>query len=96
MGNNFHEDDGAWFFFGAPPDDSNLEDSEGGNETFDVLIFQVGVVTGAGFHLNGNVQWFNPVSGDFNTFFEVDNIPAPGALALLGLAGLAGGRRRRR
>ena len=28
------------------------------------------------------------------TFFGVNSVPAPGALALLGLAGLAGGRRR--
>lgn len=96
LGSAFNVPDGAWFFFGAPPEVSNLEDAEAGNDTFDVLIFQVGVTTGAGFHLDANIQWFNPVSGSTNTPFTVDNIPAPGALALLGLAGLAGRRRRRR
>ena len=96
LGSAFHESDGAWFFFGAPPEVGNLEDVEAGNDTYDVLIFQVGVISGVGFHLTANVQWFNPVSGDGNTPFTVDNIPAPGALALLGLAGLAGRRRRRR
>ena len=51
-----------------------------------------------GFHLEGIVAW-NPFpgAGPFQvSTFLVSNIPAPGALALLGLAGLAGARRRRR
>ena len=95
LGSEFSTDDGAWFFFGAPPLVSDLEDVIADNGSFDVLLFQVGVSDG-GFHLDANVQWFNPASGDNNTPFTVDNTPAPGALALLGLAGLAGGRRRRR
>ena len=38
--------------------------------------------------------WVNEVSGTFNQF-SAAVVPAPGALALLGVAGLAGGRRRR-
>jgi len=96
VGSTFWEDDGAWFFFGAPPEVSDLEDDEAGNETFDIVVFQVGVNTGVGFSLMGNIQWFNPVSGDNNTPFHVENlIPVPGALALLGLAGLVGKCRRR-
>ncbi len=38
--------------------------------------------------------WVNEVSGTFNEF-SAAVVPAPGALALLGVAGLAGGRRRR-
>ena len=38
--------------------------------------------------------WVTEVSGSFNQF-SAAVVPAPGALALLGVAGLAGGRRRR-
>ncbi len=38
--------------------------------------------------------WVNEVSGSFDQF-SAAVVPAPGALALLGVAGLAGGRRRR-
>jgi hypothetical protein len=51
-----------------------------------------------GFHLEGIVGWDLPAGGDFFVDpFVVDNIvPAPGALALLGLVGLTGAARRRR
>jgi hypothetical protein len=42
---------------------------------------------------------FSLTAGDsiaMTSFFRVEPVPAPGALALLGLAGLAGGKRRRR
>ena len=96
LGSEFYEDDGAWFFFGAPPEVGNLEDAEPGNDTFDVLIAQFTINNNAGFIFKGNIQWFNPVSGSNNTPFTVDIIPpTPGALALFGLAGLVGFRRRR-
>ena len=99
LGSAFQEDDGAWFFFGVPPQVSNLEDVQGGNDTFDVLLLQLGVESGVGFHLEANLQWFNPVSGANNTPFKVGPlsgcIPSPGAMALFGLAGLVGVRHRR-
>ena len=81
---------GAWFFFGEPPEVGNW----GGN----VVIAQFTVPQGVGLHLEGNIAWIPAVPGVglVLTPFVVDNIPAPGALALFGLAGLAGTRRRRR
>ena len=52
------------------------------NAPFSVLI-------GNGYNPGGNGTW----NGTF-TLFGVDLVPAPGALALLGMAGLAGRRRR--
>ena len=54
-----------------------------------------------GFHLEGILGWVPPPPKgeppvEVIETFMVDNIPAPGTLALLGLAGLAGARRRRR
>ena len=96
LGNAFYEDDGAWFFFGAPPNVSDLEDAEANNETFDIVLVQFTFDIGTYFHLEGNVQWFNPVSGSNNTPFVADQVPSPGALALFGIAGFVGVRRRRR
>ncbi len=91
LGSSFGpEIDGGWFFFGEPPEVGNW----GGN----VVIAQFTVLQGVGFHLEGNIAWIPaaPGVGLVLTPFVVDFIPAPGALALLGLAGLAGTRRRRR
>ena len=92
LGSSFGpEANGAWFFFG----DSPLVGEWGGN----VIVAQFTVPKGVGFRLEGNLGWLpaSPLGGDIElTAFVVDNIPAPGALALLGLAGLAGARRRRR
>ena len=42
-------------------------------------------------------NYFSPAFvGLDNVAFEINNVPAPGVLALLGLAGVAGNRRRRR
>lgn len=95
LGNAFHEPDGAWFFFGAPPNVSDLEDAQAGNDTYDVVIAQFTVDAGVGFNLEGNIQWFNPVSGANNTPFLVWCIPSPGVLGLFGAACLVGVRRRR-
>ena len=57
-----------------------------------VLVLQVAVLTGE--HASGlwNVQWGNvgPNPGGGQTTRQWTTVPAPGALALLGLAGLAG------
>ena len=91
-GSSFSESDGRWFFVGEPPEVGNW----GGN----VVIAQFTVLQGVGFHLEGNIGWLpadGPPGPDIQlTPFVVDNIPAPGALALLGLAGLTGAWRRRR
>ncbi len=52
-----------------------------------------------GFRLDGIVAWVLPGKGndfEISTFDVANIVPAPGAMALLGLAGLATGRRRRR
>ncbi|MCH8824483.1 MAG: hypothetical protein IH984_13365 [Planctomycetes bacterium] len=95
LGSAFSESDGAWFFFGAPPTVGDLPDTVAGNATHDVLIAQFTVAAGNNVHLNANVAWFDALGGSNNTPFSIET-PAPGALALLGLAGLAGIRRRRR
>jgi MYXO-CTERM domain-containing protein len=48
------------------------------------------VFLGNGYSFGGATEW-----GGSITLIGVDVVPAPGALALLGLAGLAGSRRRR-
>ncbi len=91
LGSSFGpETNGAWFFFGDSPEVGQWE----GN----VIVAQFTVPEGVGFHLEGAVGWIpaSPGAGIELDAFIVDNIPAPGALALLGLAGLAGARRRRR
>ena len=95
LGSSFSEPDGAWFFFGAPPTVGDLPDQVAGNGTHDVLIAQFTVAAGNNVHLSGNIAWLNALGGSNNTPFSIET-PAPGALALLGLAGLAGTRRRRR
>ncbi len=63
-----------------------------------VLVGQFNVADGE--HIQGfaNIQWGNVglAGGGFVTEVFFTSIPAPGTLALLGLAGLAGFRRRRR
>lgn len=82
------EFDGGWFLF---------EPGSVGKWDGDVVIAQFTVDKGVGFLLQGNVSWVRAggVPGTVNTPFFANNIPVPGALALLGLAGLASVRRRR-
>ena len=87
--------DGAWFFFGAPPTVSSLEDIIDGNDTFDVIVAQFTLPTGSSFTFTGNVLWYSAAGDSEITPFEVEVIPAPATLAMLILAGLATNRRRR-
>ena len=62
-----------------------------------VLVLQVAVRSGE--HASGvwNISWGNIGAGGGGLArLEWTTVPAPGAMALLGLAGLAGTRRRRR
>ena len=72
-------------------------DSDPGSGAFDtgsgVLVAQLTVASGEDITFGGTAS-FNNAAGDLTSVaFSVTTIPAPGALALLGLAGL--GRRRR-
>jgi hypothetical protein len=78
------EDNGGWFDF----DPGTVEN--GG----EILIAQFTIADGAGpVVFTGTVDYTPGGEGDFVS--EAFFIPAPGAAALLGLAGLAGTRRRR-
>ena len=57
--------------------------------------FTVPLAEGAGaiMEFGGVMQWADPNGDPIQTYFEV-TVPSPGALALLGLAGLIGRRRR--
>ena len=90
-GNAIDSDNGSWF---VTPADAQGEELGGR-----VLIGQFTVVGGTGDGYADLVGQIN-IQGkdaDGNTFQEmgISWVPAPGALALLGVAGLAGRRRRR-
>ena len=80
------------FAYTATPDDAQTFPIDGR-----VLALQIAVRSGE--HASGvwNVHWHNIGGGGGGSdLLEWTTVPAPGALALLGLAGLAGARRRRR
>lgn len=85
---------GGWFYVGNPPPVSFF-DIIPDNDTFDVVIAQFTVDMGVNIHLQGNIVWQNDGGGDNATPFSVTT-PAPGALALFGIAAFTTTRRRRR
>ena len=73
QGCNIEEDNGAWFFFGAPPTVGQF-DSVPGNETYDVVIAQFNVVPHSDIRFRGSLQWFPASGGSNNTPFELGNL----------------------
>ena len=89
-GGGMSTDNGSWFI--TPADD------QGNPIDGRVLIAQFTVVGGTGDGYADLPGFFNVQGSDDNGVFQeygLNWVPAPGALALLGVAGLAGRRRRR-
>ena len=86
-GGEIWTDNGSWF---ATPDDAQVYAVDGR-----VLIGQFTVADDDGIHGTINMQGKNADGSNWTaTDVYFNTIPAPGALALLGLAGLASRRRR--
>ena len=83
-GTYFIQDDNGGYF------DQNPGSEEGGGS---VLIAQF--TMDGDFSYQGTVDYNDADDGLTSMGFSVTTVPAPGAMALLGLAGLAGTRRRR-
>ena len=85
-GGSISTDNGSWF---ATPDDSQVYEIGGR-----VLIGQFTLIAG---ELSGqiNLQGKNADGSNWTILGEQIGVPAPGAIALLGLAGLATRRRRK-
>lgn len=85
---------GEDFTYVATPDDEQTYPDVKGR----VLVLNIAVLSGENASGLWNIQWGNvPAGGGGQAIGAMwTTVPAPGALALLGLAGLAGARRRRR
>ncbi|MDP7005825.1 MAG: hypothetical protein QF718_06410 [Phycisphaerales bacterium] len=87
-GGSIWTDNGTWF---ATPDDAQVHEVGGR-----VLIGQFTTAVGDGVHGIVNMQGKNADGSNWNALgIEFNTLPAPGAIALLGLAGVAARRRRK-
>lgn len=89
-GTSFMEADGGYF-------DSNPGTPEGGVGSTIIAQFTLDLAPGETATYSGLVNWRDDSmpSGEFMSSFFSVTIPGPGAVALLGLAGVVGSRRRR-
>jgi MYXO-CTERM domain-containing protein len=92
---------GGWFSFDPLAAQTNALEGDASQGMADdgvwrVLLYQVTVKEGA--KVEGQFGVTTDTGNEYgtHTFFSTNPVPAPGALALLGLAGLAGARRRRK
>lgn len=81
---------GAWAFDGAGSANAGTYSDTADFESTSTGTWSLGI--GNGWTTGGEVSYNN---ASVTLFGDVEVVPAPGALALLGLAGLAGSRRRR-
>ena len=88
-GGSIWTDNGSWF---ATPDDAQVYEIDG-----KIMIMQLTMDEAESFSFEINLQGKNGSDGEnwTATGINFDTAPAPGALALLGLAGLAARRRRK-
>jgi len=87
-GGEIWTDNGSWF---ATPDDAQVNEVNG-----QVLIGQFTVADGDGVFGSINLQGKNADGSNWSALgVEFNTIPAPGVLALLGLAGVVARRRRK-
>jgi len=88
-GGSIYTDNGTWF---ATPDDAQVHDTGTGR----ILIGQFTVGAADGVAGTINLQGKNADGSNWNAIgVDFDTLPAPGALALLGLAGIVARRRRK-
>ena len=88
--------DAAWFYFGAPPLVSSLEDVIDGNEYIDIIVAQFTLPNHSSFTFTGNVSWLNVDEEVIITPFSVGVVPTPGTLTLLALSFFITPSRKRR
>jgi MYXO-CTERM domain-containing protein len=88
-GHSFNLDNTGWF---TSPTLSPNTTFNGGTGDHEALIMQLTVNEGVGFELDNVVVTYSTAT---SPKLAVSTVPAPGALALLGLAGFTARRRRR-
>ena len=88
VGSFFSQADNGGYFDSNPTTEVNPLEGR-------ILIAQFILAEGSTFTYSGTVSYNDAAGTLTNVRFSASNVPAPGALALLGLAGIVGSRRRR-